>query len=1325
MKSFVSMRAALLCSFVVILTAALLIITNSPPKAPESAHVRIHEIAGIERLQAQTAVASGSAGAALGKADPPAVQAAAGGVAPAPNEPNERLDEITHNIIAAIDTMKNSDASIGSSLPPRGAGTLVVNPDQQQAIDDLLDRLGDDAELHMDSVNSTLRHLDGDLASLVEDSEAYQAARASGDFAAMALALADELGDVLNVLDPANEFSALRVQRNPGGDTHVFLQQQAGGVPIWGAQLGVHFDANGEPYQASGVYAPRPDLIDAPASPIASDAAIEFAKASIDMQNTGLIEPRAEAMVYWDLDRAPVMAYQVDLVPNVLEYWQIFVSMNDGRVVHQHKATCAVAASGQAPDLLGNQTQVNSWEDGGVFYLIDTSRPFYDPSSSPPVIRDTRGAIIIADLQNQVLSGSFSAPLVTSNDPNSWDPAGVGVQDNFRKVEEYYRNTFNRSSIDDNGVNIIGVIHVRYPLPDGGSTADNASWNGAIQTMFFGDGDQGFVNLPDSLDVTGHEITHGVIEFTANLIYENQSGALNEHIADVFGAMVDRDDWLLGDGYTASGPGLRDMMNPSNPALSQPQPSTFSEFVNLPNTPQGDNGGVHVNSGIPNRMTYLLAEGPQGIGRDKTEQITYRALTTYLTQRSQFIDYRRAMISAARDLHGDDSPEAEAVGAAFDAVEIFAGDGGGAPTPSPAPPTQGDEFNVFVAADPSTFNGEDFSYTLNIESAQGIGLIAPRFVANSRPAVSGDGQFILYVDAAFNLWITNGVEEQVIDNTGTIRTISMSKDQRYLAFTTTDFNNLIHIIDQQTGQRLEYALRVVDRNNNFTDLKYADALTFNFRGDFLFYDAPVDIQVPGQEPVEVWGIYALRVIDGVSTQILPSIPGRNIGNPMMANTTDHNLVGDIIVEDENGDFLFGMLSIDFITQRAALLPFNITNLGQPTFSADDSRMLFRHFDGNAFLINEAAFTPDKTSFVEGSIAPRVSSVAPLGFPLGFRVGEFVPVRGEIAVAPAVEFGPSPIDQQENLGLLVVNQGAGDLHIIEFSVEGPDADAFGFRGSNQTIAAGDSLPVDLAFRPAREGEHNATLRIRSTDPDRPSVEVSLSGTGSPAQATPPPVEPTAVPTMTPVEATPTPPGVEPTATPMTSPPTPLPGEELVLVSEYEFGQSDLTQTGWAELAGGFNGTPAGSIELVDLQAGLFEATADGRGLSLGAASGELAFIFTQAPVDTLGDPILVRAKVRAQGPQASLALGALRGGFLQQQQLLDGSIGITFPNTTQAYIDREGWINLLYQPDQGDFCNPFIQLAATGTEGDVALFIDRVEIYRVPEAAQIPGSFVSR
>ncbi len=221
--------------------------------------------------------------------------------------------------------------------------------------------------------------------------------------------------------------------------------------------------------------------------------------------------------------------------------------------------------------------------------------------------------------------------------------------DHAGSTYDFYETIFKRDSLDDRGLTLIGSVHLaesdgrgRYvPL-------DNAFWNG--RQMAYGDGDNLiFQRFTRSLDVVGHELTHGVQSFTSNLTYEGQSGALNEHLADVFGILVRQwkngepaksADWLIGKEVLVPAPtrrGVRDMEHPgtaymSDPYLgTDPQPEHMSKLYEG----QSDNGGVHINSGIPNRAFALAAKTIGGNAWDVAGRIWYDTMLK-LSKNAQF-----------------------------------------------------------------------------------------------------------------------------------------------------------------------------------------------------------------------------------------------------------------------------------------------------------------------------------------------------------------------------------------------------------------------------------------------------------------------------------------------------------------------------------------------------------------------------------------------------------------------------------------------------------------------------------------------------------------
>ena len=259
---------------------------------------------------------------------------------------------------------------------------------------------------------------------------------------------------------------------------------------------------------------------------------------------------------------------------------------------------------------------------------------------------------------------------------------------------DLYNTAFGRNSIDNNGLKLVSTVHY-----DKGY--DNAFWDG--EQMVYGDGDEDlpsterlFNRFTISLDIIGHELTHGVTQYEANLIYQNQPGALNEAISDIFGSLVRQykleqtaaqADWIIGDGlFTANvnGVGIRSMKAPgtayNDPVLgSDPQPAHMRDYV----TTFEDNGGVHINSGIVNHAFYVTAIEIGGFAWEKAGQIWYKALTEKLKSNSNFQNAADLTFEAAAEIFGANSMEQNAVKKGWSQVGItITGTGGGEPTPT-------------------------------------------------------------------------------------------------------------------------------------------------------------------------------------------------------------------------------------------------------------------------------------------------------------------------------------------------------------------------------------------------------------------------------------------------------------------------------------------------------------------------------------------------------------------------------------------------------------------------------------------------------------------
>jgi Zn-dependent metalloprotease len=242
---------------------------------------------------------------------------------------------------------------------------------------------------------------------------------------------------------------------------------------------------------------------------------------------------------------------------------------------------------------------------------------------------------------------------------------------------DLFWESYQRNSIDDEGLPLNATVHF-------GQGYDNAFWDG--QRMVFGDGDGDLFNrFTIAIDVIGHELTHGVTQDEAQLVYFSQPGALNESVSDVFGSLVkqrslnqtvDQADWLIGAGlFTANvnGVALRSMKAPGtaydDPVLGKdPQPAHMSEFVYT----FQDNGGVHINSGIPNHAFYLAATNIGGFAWEKAGRIWYETLRhPQLRSNWGFTRFARLTVTVAGQLFGESSADQQAVRNAWAGVGLI------------------------------------------------------------------------------------------------------------------------------------------------------------------------------------------------------------------------------------------------------------------------------------------------------------------------------------------------------------------------------------------------------------------------------------------------------------------------------------------------------------------------------------------------------------------------------------------------------------------------------------------------------------------------------
>ncbi|MBX3012171.1 MAG: M4 family metallopeptidase [Caldilineaceae bacterium] len=384
------------------------------------------------------------------------------------------------------------------------------------------------------------------------------------------------------------------------GMHHLTYQQVSQGIPVYHRQIRLHLAADGQTLlAASNSFVPTRYL---PAPQLGINAAQALAQAQVALPG-GKLASEAVRVIWVDPSRSQPTPQVVWLV----ELWDPTRLLNNIYVIR--------AVDGAIADV---------WERTHHA----RNRKVYSAQNRMEV----PGVLVRAE-----------------GDPPTGDVDADRAYDFAGLTYDYYFGTLGRDSYDNQG----GTMTITVQI---GPNYVNAAYIPEERQIVYG-------NDMVTLDITGHEWTHAVINHTANLEYRWQSGALNESIADIFGAMIDRDDWLFGEDLPASvlrgAEAIRDMADPTR----FQQPAHVNQWV----ATCSDQEGVHTNSGITNKAYYNIATA---IGKEKAEQIFYRVLTQYLHATSSLAELRTSALQAAQDLYGQGSAEYQGTQNGFAAVGL-------------------------------------------------------------------------------------------------------------------------------------------------------------------------------------------------------------------------------------------------------------------------------------------------------------------------------------------------------------------------------------------------------------------------------------------------------------------------------------------------------------------------------------------------------------------------------------------------------------------------------------------------------------------------------
>jgi aureolysin len=653
----------------------------------------------------------------------------------------------------------------------------------------------------------------------------------------------------------------------------------------------------------------------------------------------------------------------VDLGSN--DQYQVSVNSRSKQVVEALSLVMPISVPASGITLNGGIVSFRADQQGSTYSLKDDRFPVGFTTS----VYSAAGG----EWLNSYLASSGSA---TSN----WDPAAVTSIFNTELLMDYYGDNHNYRAIDSNGRNLEIVVNA---LIDGDS--ENAFWRADLQLMVFGKGNGVSTgNWANSLDVHAHEMTHGVISSTSNLRYQFQSGALNEAFADFFGTQLDGQDWEIGEDIRLDGTPIRSLANPN----LYNQPAHISQYSYL--SPSQDNGGVHVNSGIPNRAMYLLVSGLSeenlgtSVGRDKAGQIIWETMVS-LPNDATFEDAAVQMIAIAGSLYGSESIEQAAAKAAWDAVGI--------PQENLLLSTVGlsnSEFSTYNSVlyvsplyDLEVVSLEDNSFDLYAQhytnesavfSAQlNYGPLNTNPVSFARPSqvFLQDGSYVTLYRSTdgrlFSYSSATGIEE-MLDFGFDVSDITLSSDGQILVFSIFDAP-LIYAYDYAT-QLLSYVeikgpnfseTEAINGNVSFVDTLRFDPSSRRIVFDYLTCSFQAVSDCSQADASLFWSIGILDIETEQIAYPFPSQPASiDVGFPSFSNLTDQYITFDLIdyaANTESGTasyvIIYDQYEKDFdavgFPDQSDEQP---GSYGMPSFSADDSGVTFaiREDNGASFLI---------------------------------------------------------------------------------------------------------------------------------------------------------------------------------------------------------------------------------------------------------------------------------------------------------------------------------------------------------------------------------------
>jgi Zn-dependent metalloprotease len=782
--------------------------------------------------------------------------------------------------------------------------------------------------------------------------------------------------------DQAQDLKQTEHVSEENGIFHTRYQQYFRSVPVYGGDTRLHiyqddsFVFNGRIYEGSDEISNLPKIseeegISAAVQDLLSGGETVIPEKEFDTEKYG--SQFTTQVVWWPFEDSGTLrlSYHIRAQANYLKYWNYFVCAHTGEIIYKFNINGFVPdylaekaksthmkipesayenparhilmdgpRTASATDMDNKNVTINTYELGGEFYLIDASQDMYVQNSIQQ--GEPKGVATVLTANNTTPYNNSLQLFYLKTSQNIWsDPVAVSAQNHTTLSYNYLKNRLNRTSLDNRGLNMETIIHY---TDDKGRIDENAFWHPGRNQIFLGGGPGGQVlikNAAGALDVVGHEYGHGVIEYTAKLIYRNQSGAINETYADIFGSMIEGRNWQLGEDVINRNNfrtgALRDMSNPRNGGNSLNDFGYQPDHVNVMYTGSEDNGGVHINSGIGNFAYYKVATRTS---RDMALDIFYRALTTYLTASSEFVDFRKAAIRSAIDLYGE-GQTAQIVRNAFDEVGITDSSSGGHEEDIDTNP--GQDYIVLSDTDLSALylaDGAGNIITNPFSTTAPISKIS--FTDNGQYGVFvGDDYKVHLITIDFNSGTYNQIE--LLDDP-VYRNAAISKDGGLLAVLAKELDNRIYVYSFDAAQWQEFTLYNYFTGPNSPEVDnvlFADVLEFTYDGQYIMYDALNDY---GQDTrtwdisfIEVWDNSSGRFTGGDIVKLFNSLDEDfSIGNPTFSKNSPYIIAFDFRNEVTEDHIIYGL---NLERQELGII-FENSILGYPSYSREDDKLIF-------------------------------------------------------------------------------------------------------------------------------------------------------------------------------------------------------------------------------------------------------------------------------------------------------------------------------------------------------------------------------------------------